>query len=361
MNVKPICSLSWEKAMGIALKNGLPALKQLNEMAARYEQGKEWSQQTNTLREMQEDLPEIIKLIEKKEIRVVSNAFNSNPSFITSFEMAAIATISLVLLDTAKSIERIGAGLDGIRSELAIENVSRVRGWSGDGFGGYVHLFVKNEMASVHDTEGDEKHFFYVWNPDSDWYPNFEERQKYDPLGPSFGGYHHDLPTICLRMRADRQALITTTDYGHTAVFHLIIPAYYPLAIDTPISFARELLPLAITGSRHRGTDLVWLTLDEDEDEDVEKPSLNFIGILPEVENLLLRASPVGIIGFWLAGFVSVIAAGAFPPCAPVAGPIASSCVASWVASAGTHIAAGIYEDCTRKKVEVLGDALFLD
>ncbi|KAH7205091.1 hypothetical protein BKA60DRAFT_640752 [Fusarium oxysporum] len=88
-----------------------------------------------------------------------------------------------------------------------IANVARVQGWGHGGFGAYVHRFVQNEMAAVDGTQDGQHHFFYVWHPDSDWYPAFEGRQAEDLLGPAFGGYHHDLATICLRMRADRELL----------------------------------------------------------------------------------------------------------------------------------------------------------
>ncbi|EWY79510.1 hypothetical protein FOYG_17347 [Fusarium oxysporum NRRL 32931] len=124
-----------------------------------------------------------------------------------------------------------------MRSELEIANVARVQGWGHGGFGAYVHGFVQNEMAAVDGAQDGQHHFCAE-----------------DPLGPAFGGYHHDLATICIRMRADREALVATTDYGRAAVFHLVIPAYYPLVMDHPIAFADELLPLVVIGgpaSRH--------------------------------------------------------------------------------------------------------------
>ncbi|CZR49793.1 uncharacterized protein FPRO_16002 [Fusarium proliferatum ET1] len=214
-------------------------------------------QQEQTYQEVRDALPQLLSGIHAREIRVVPNAFNSTPAFLAYFEAAALGSISLVLLDVASAIRRVGASLDAIRSELEIANVARVQGWGHGGFGTYVHRFVQNEMAAVDGTQDGQHHCFYVWHPDSDWYPAFEGRQAEDPLGPAFGGYHHDLATICLRMRADREALIATTDYGRAAVFHLVIPAYYPLVMDHPIAFADELLPLIVTGGRHRGTDLV--------------------------------------------------------------------------------------------------------
>ncbi|KIL90099.1 hypothetical protein FAVG1_06837 [Fusarium avenaceum] len=346
--------------MGLVIRNGPSALKELNEMATRYEEGRAHSQQRKTFKEIQEALPKLLKLIEQKDIRVVQNAFNSTPAFVTTFETAAIAAIPLLLLDLAQSIKRVGASLDAIRSELAISNVSQVQGWSDGGFGGYVHLFVKSEMASANETAGDKKHFFYIWNPDSDWHPNFEKRQSEDPLGPTFGGYHHDLAAICLRMRTDRETLITTTDHGHTAVLHLVVPAYCPIVVDTLIAFTEELLPLTITGSRHRGTDLVWLGLDNEENTATKQPDLKFIGVLPSVENPLVKAAPLTFIGCGIGSTVSMIAMGTFPPCIPIVEPIFVACASTAMASTGFAIAADQYDRHKRERVQVLGNAALM-
>ncbi|KAJ3455187.1 hypothetical protein MRS44_013787 [Fusarium solani] len=255
---------------------------------------------------MQDALSRLLNDIQTREIRVVRQAFNSTPTFIAYFQSAALGAIPLALLDLASAIKRVGVSHDAIRSELAISNVAKVQGWDNGGFGAYVHRFVQNEMAAVDGTRDgadNQHHFFYVWHPDSDWYPDFEGRQAADPLGPAFGGYHHDLPTICLRMGADRQALVATTDYGHAAVFHLVIPAYYPLVIDRPVAFADELLPLVVTGGRHRATDLVWFALRQG--SDAERLHLNFIGVLPEKpQNSVMMG---GLLGPWAAGLVVLV------------------------------------------------------
>ncbi|KAK2036376.1 hypothetical protein LZ31DRAFT_422614, partial [Colletotrichum somersetense] len=259
-----IKSLTQAQALKIARRYGPDALLYLLQIQNRRREGKAWQEQEEACQQMKDALPRLLKDIQAREIGVVPGAFNSTPTFIEYFQTAALGTVSLALLDLANSIRKVGASLEAIRSELAISNVARVQGWDNGGFGAYVHRFVQNEMAAVGGIPGDadhEHHFFYLWHPDSDWYPAFERRQTSEPLGPAFGGYHHDLATICLRMRSDRKALIATTDHGHAAVFHLIIPAYYPLVIDRPVTFAHELLPLVITGARHRSTDFVWFAL----------------------------------------------------------------------------------------------------
>ncbi|KAG4287460.1 hypothetical protein FPRO06_05112 [Fusarium proliferatum] len=181
-------------------------------------------------------------------------------------------------------------------------------------------------MAPLESRTNGESHFFYIWNPDTDWYPDFEGRQRDDPLGPNFGGYHHDLATICVRMRADRQALVETAGDNSNVVFHLIIPTYYPIVIDTPIVFAAELFPLTITGSRHRATDLVWFSLDECPNS--LSPRLKFIGTLPLVRRTLREAAYVTYVGSFV-GAMAWIAAVTFPPFAPVGGPVFLSCCTS--------------------------------
>ncbi|KAJ9412407.1 hypothetical protein FOXG_06944 [Fusarium oxysporum f. sp. lycopersici 4287] len=317
-------------------------------------------QQEQTYQEVRDALPQLLNGIQAREIRVVPNAFNSTPTFLAYFEAAALGSISLVLLDVASAIRRVGASLDAIRSELEIANVARVQGWGHGGFGAYVHRFVQNEMAAVDGTQDGQHHFFYVWHPDSDWYPAFEGRQAEDPLGPAFGGYHHDLATICLRMRADREALIATTDYRRAAVFHLVIPAYYPLVMDHPIAFADELLPLVITGGRYRGADLVWFAIRRDPRE--ERLHLNFVGLLPQNQgNLAMTGGYVGFVGSLLGAVGCSVTATAFPPCAPIAGIVIESFIASALASWTSMASGTVYDVLTQESIQILGDPIFLE
>ncbi|GKU07481.1 hypothetical protein FLAG1_10375 [Fusarium langsethiae] len=241
-------TLTPEVAMALVIKYGPRALQLASGMYVQWQSGKAATQQTQTMKEVENLTLKLHDIIERKEIRVVPDAFNSAPNFTTYFQTAALGVIPLTILELGQAIRRVGASLESIRSELAIANVANVQGWGEYGFGSYVHRFVRNEMAAFDGTRGEEDenpHYFYIWHPDNDWHTAFEEKQAVNPLGPNFGGYHHELPTLCLRMRADREALRATTPYGDTAVFHLIIPAYQPLVVDTWFRFAEELFPLA--------------------------------------------------------------------------------------------------------------------
>ncbi|OBS29461.1 hypothetical protein FPOA_03398 [Fusarium poae] len=357
-----ITTLSAEAIRVILAKHGPDIAQWALSMYVQWQSGSAATQQRHTMEEIQRFTANLPNLIERKEIRVVPGAFNSTPNFINYFQVAALGAIPLSILEVGQAIRRVGASLESIRSELAIANVSNVQGWGEGGFGSYIHRFVQNEMLAFDDSgvDQDEKHhYFYVWHPDNDWHTAFEERQAEQPLGPSFGGYHYDLPTLCLRMRADREVMNRTTEYGRTAVFHLVIPAYQPLVVDTKFRFAKELFLLIITGARHRGTDLVWLALCQDAEP--EMPELQFVSILPDAMgtgDLFMMGHMSGWAGLAACGVAAIV----FPPCAPAAGVVADCVVApSMMASFMAGFTSGLYEDITRPEVQVLGDAVFFD
>lgn len=100
-------------------------------------------------------------------------------------------------------------------------------------------------MAAHRQPRGN--HFLYVWNPDTDWYQDFEHRQRKEALGLNFGGYSNGLGTICLWMGKNRHVLKETASQETEAMFHLLIPEYYPIVIEKLIIFHQSLFTLVIT------------------------------------------------------------------------------------------------------------------
>lgn len=353
--IEKIKSLGSTTVADLVLKHGPGILREIHAHSIKRQEGKAWKQHELTAKEIQEAVPEFLNSIQPREIGVVPQAFNSTPAFVHYFQTAAIGAMPLVLLDISAAVKRVGRSLEGIRDELRISSVARVQGWDVDGFGGHVHEFVRNEMNKG--SADGQHHFFYVWHPDDDWYPAFERRQRAAPLGPQFGGYHHDLPTICLRMRTDREALITTTDNGHDAVLHLLIPAYYPLVIDQPIAFADRLLPLIITAQRHRIADFVWFELRQNQ----ERLRLENVSILPFKTDLAKRGSLIAFNGGVCAAMAGAAAALIFPPCSPIIfGLVMPAADILAYGSAATVAAASIYDNMTAGTVQVLGDPVFI-
>ncbi|GFF70149.1 hypothetical protein CNMCM8694_000242 [Aspergillus lentulus] len=353
-----ILSLTPEGVRLLIRRYGVQTVLLALQVWSQYRDGRASQQQEQTFRSMDDAIPKLLNSIKSKEIRVVPGAFNSSVAFTAKFQTAALVSISLALLDISSAIKRVGSSLEAIRNELAISNVAKIQGWQKDGFGAHVHRFIQNEILQVTNQmrqSGDrQRHYFYVWNPDTDWYPVFEEKNGEAPLGPEFGGYHNDLTAICLRMRTDREALIQRTSYGRTAKFHLLIPTHSPIVIDHPIVFHDNLLPLTVTGQRHRDVDFVWFNLRRKPQE----LHLQCVGALESQENIVTQAGILGFMACWVGCAASGIAAGIFPPCAPVAGTVAMSCWAGGVASWGTAAGGCIYDAATYEEACVLGDAI---
>ncbi|KAG6996115.1 hypothetical protein FocnCong_v015559 [Fusarium oxysporum f. sp. conglutinans] len=131
---RTIASLNYQQALQLARQLG-PLVLGLSQLLTQRGERRASRQQEQTYQEVRDALPQLLNGIQAREIRVVPSAFNSTPAFLTYFEAAALGSISLVLLDVASTIKRVGASLDGIRSELAIANVAKVRGWDDGGFG----------------------------------------------------------------------------------------------------------------------------------------------------------------------------------------------------------------------------------
>ncbi|KAL4877083.1 hypothetical protein BJY04DRAFT_222402 [Aspergillus karnatakaensis] len=363
-------SLSKEAAMAWIKKNGVQAFLAAWQAVNAYREGQATSQRAQTARQkeqayeaIEKAIPTLLERVQPKEINIISGAFNSTAPFLNRFESAALIAIPLLLLDLNNAIKLVGRKLEAIRNELAIANVARVQGWEKDGFGAHVYRFIRNEMFRVanEDRKGDNKqrHYFYVWNPDTDWYPVFEEMNRATPLGPNFGGYNKDLGTVCLRMRTDREALIQTNPHGRTAMFHLLIPSYQPIVIENPIAFHENILPLTVTGQRHRDVDFVWFNLYQ-----TREVQLNCIGQLKEARKtnyIVIGGLAIGLVTCITGGIATGFAGVATLPFVSLAGEAAS--LGFWsgtVASYGAIFGGIMYDELTSEGLKTLGDAILL-
>lgn len=113
----------------------------------------------------------------------------------------------------------------------------------------------------------DEDHFFYVWNPDTNWHQIFEQCQRREPLGFNFGGYHNHLQTLLVWMSLNRNTLRQEEPDRRDPIFHLLIPTYYPIVVNQPIALHEGLFPLVITAQMQQNTRMVWFHLGSRSDE----------------------------------------------------------------------------------------------
>jgi hypothetical protein len=292
--------------------------------------------------------------IEKKEIRVVQDAFNSATQFTAAFQAIAGLAFLATTINIDATLKGVDWRLKKVHDEMKLSNLMKIQGWSSGGFGEHIHTFVQHEMSTYHNS--DKQHFFYVWNRDDDWYGPFEEKLRQEPLGTNFGGYHQDLATLCLWMRTNREVLKQTTSYGFEAVFHLLVPAYEETKIDHAVEFHSDLCPLILTSQTHRGKRLVRFNIC------AATPGLTLrsVDIHQDLSSDVLKWSERALFGGML-GFFSV--AGLSLICPPLAGAAAAPYVVGTFSVSATGFLAGTaamdHKRKTKRQRILLGDSIF--
>ncbi|KAL4977118.1 hypothetical protein BDW66DRAFT_159156 [Aspergillus desertorum] len=289
-----IASLTTEAATVLIQQHGSEAVIAALRAWVQYNSGRSSNLgHEKALKQAKNRVPSFLNNVKLNTLRAIPGAFNSSPEFIAMFQAEALVAVPVVLLEVKRAIDRVGSSLQGIQRELTVTNMAKIQGWEQEGFGAHVYRFVEYEMLQVANARaksGDQRrHYFYAKN-------------RAFPLGSEFGGCHHELDAIFL---------------------------------DHPVTFHESLLPLTITGQRHRSVNLVWYNL-------FSKPTelhLQRIGVLGERGNTIAQAGVFSFadccIGFVAAGCAAV----AFPPCAPLAEavmlPLWAGGVASWDANSG--------------------------
>ncbi|KAF2009913.1 hypothetical protein BU24DRAFT_427945 [Aaosphaeria arxii CBS 175.79] len=145
--------------------------------------------------------------------------------------------------------------LTEIRDHLGESNSITVSGSGGpDGFAQHVYDFVKEGTDNIDEAEGN-KHRFFVYNPDTDWYGAFRRLIGQNPLPPTFCAKSDNLDTLCQYMQCVR------AQCGQGIIFHLLIPTWYSISIKEPLHFPDCLQPFQVEGRKHKGKPLVEFNL----------------------------------------------------------------------------------------------------
>ncbi|PYH92792.1 hypothetical protein BO71DRAFT_442218 [Aspergillus ellipticus CBS 707.79] len=275
-------------------------------------------------------IPELTEAVRQKKIQM--GPLNLTPPSVSlnNFQTGMIVAIFLVPLKAVMEIKK-----------------------EKDGFGAHVYLFIRNYMENVagpNEAQGC-RHYFYVWSSDTDWYPVFEEVHRRHPLGSEFRGYSRALPSICAKMRGDRQTLVETSSYEGNAIFHLLIPAYTRTVVQSPIAFHKALFPLVITGGKHQNKDLVWLHLRNKS----QQLHLRGVGLLSPKEYPYIEAGWIGIYAGGLGSLGGLIVVFGFPQWAPPAVITAVGCICFSIASALVVLGGLIYRAVALKNTKTLG------
>lgn len=148
-----------------------------------------------------------------------------------------------------------------ISQHLGDANSIAVSGSGGpDGFAVNVYDFIKDRIDEIDPAEV-ERHRFFVYHPDTNWYGAFRRLISENRLPPTFCAKSDDLDTLCQYMQAVRTQLNTETECEKNVIFHLLIPSWYRLSIKEPLHFSDSLQPLRVEGQKHKGKPLVEFNL----------------------------------------------------------------------------------------------------
>jgi hypothetical protein len=184
-------------------------------------------------------------------IRIIGDSLLDRIEYYTRYmQMAAI-------IQAAQQQQAIKA-LNVISKHLGDQNSLKVSGCDGpDGFAGHVYEFIRMRIA---ETEGDN-HRFFLYHPDTNWYPKFWKLIQENPLSPTFCAKSDNLDKIVLAMRAAREETQQRNESEDDIVFHLLIPAWSRVQIKEPLHFSDDLQPLRVEGLKHQGKELVQMNL----------------------------------------------------------------------------------------------------
>ncbi|PLB44400.1 hypothetical protein P170DRAFT_503110 [Aspergillus steynii IBT 23096] len=171
---------------------------------------------------------------------------------------------ALVSIQAIQGYQAVQA-LNAIADHLGDSNAITVSGSGGpNGFAQHVYDLVKTKILDIHEAKR-ESHRFFIYNPDTMWYPAFGRLTRDNPLPPQFVDKGDHLDHICLFMREARTKLNEADpEHGRDITFHLLIPTWQKLGFREPFHFPEDLYPLQIEGLKNGGgKEMVEMNLPE--------------------------------------------------------------------------------------------------
>ncbi|KAK1454393.1 hypothetical protein CCUS01_10511 [Colletotrichum cuscutae] len=166
-----------------------------------------------------------------------------------------------------QALEMIGTNLKDIASTLGAQTALKAH----KDFSRYVYQMLQERIGqTAHDLDRD--HWFFVYHPDNDWYPDFYERIQRKPISPRFIAHTHQLDAVFILMLAARMLLRRRANSGQdqgnrtrNIAFHLLIPAYRPMFLAEPVKIPEDIGDFVIEGRIHHGDKLVHINLPEED------------------------------------------------------------------------------------------------
>ncbi|KAM5344014.1 hypothetical protein ACJ41O_012551 [Fusarium nematophilum] len=135
----------------------------------------------------------------------------------------------------------------------------------------YVYDMVRERLSQT-SVDPDHEHWFFLYHPDTDWYPKFFHLVEEKPLNPRFCGYTNQLDTVFMFMLAARERVTKRAaqkrrkkQYCCPVQLHLIVPAYQSILIPERIQIPEEIGDFVIEGRINSNRPFVWLNLAEEQ------------------------------------------------------------------------------------------------
>ncbi|KAE8147229.1 hypothetical protein BDV25DRAFT_160801 [Aspergillus avenaceus] len=191
-------------------------------------------------------------------IKIAANSFGDKAIYATSFTSAVgavgIVANAIATYQGVGELRAIAGHLKNIsdtqRAELALAG--------GAAFAENIYVMVKSKI----EKSNSDLDWYFVYHPDTDWTYHFEEKLRTKgTLGRNFIGIVHDLDAMVAFMLSVRDVYSARHPRREPPFFHLLIPAYEPIIIPTPLLIPEKLHPFRIEGDIHRGNSLVWMNL----------------------------------------------------------------------------------------------------
>ncbi|KAF4468708.1 hypothetical protein FALBO_4398 [Fusarium albosuccineum] len=135
----------------------------------------------------------------------------------------------------------------------------------------YVYDMIRERLSQT-SADPDRDHWFFLYHPDTDWYPKFFHLVEEKPLNPRFCGYTNQLDTVFLFMLAARERITKRElqkgrkkQHSRPIQLHLIIPAYQSILIPESMQIPEDIGDFVIEGRINSNRPFVWLNLPEDQ------------------------------------------------------------------------------------------------
>ncbi|OJJ77023.1 hypothetical protein ASPBRDRAFT_24733 [Aspergillus brasiliensis CBS 101740] len=174
----------------------------------------------------------------------------------SSFAPPALAAITIhQALETNTQLRQISSHLGTISDTLARDNALRVASEFPTLVYNMLQHKIKSEPSSI---------WYLVYHPDTIWRHHFEDLVlNRGVLGERFIGIFGSLDAVVIYMQAMRRAGVGKGGDGDGEVhFRVLIPAYYPITVETPVKFPVESIqPFDVYCDVHNGVPLVRMFL----------------------------------------------------------------------------------------------------